>query len=174
MALKPIQWFQVSDRFTNLSFHNPNPISGSYVICLNYKGFSPSVIGPWLLTQKVATVRMLHEWGDEPLLDQLKRGAQQMIDYAASDEIHGFQEGELYGVFRIEHAIEPSETVHLGLAYSRPSIKPIPVRGMDEIPANYGPNIWITPQIELPLQIEVRYPGEVIRRVSRYEREPVI
>lgn len=169
MTTKTLRWFE-APKGVPAAFHNPsppgdNPMGGSVVVCLNYKDYDNRAAGvePWFLTHEIAVVTLIHEWGTEVWWNALKKGAQEMVDYAASDEEHGFNDGDFYGIYwicRDETSFRPE--VYVGLAYANTQAPLKPVRGVEELPDHDASenHTWVTPQFAIPLQVEVLLPGE--------------
>lgn len=156
--------------------------TGSCVVCLNYKDYDNPEAGvePWFLTNKVVVIPLLSSaWVSESWEDVLKRGAQEMIDKAASDEF-GFKDGDFYGVFWLEVGVRYWSLGHVGFVYASSESPLIPVRGLEEKDLSSRDDsypLWVTPQFAIPLQVEVQLPCEsrvVIPQGSRYMRSPVI
>lgn len=178
MTVKPIRWFEVTAGAPP-SFHNHHP--KSCVVCLNYKDYDNLAAGvePWFLTNSVANIILISEWGPDGHWGALERGAQQMVDYAESDDAVGFKDGDFYGIFWVMYqGTERRPEVRVGLAYADSTT---PLISISLVVERSYPNDehhrWITPQFAIPLQVEVQLMGEapkVIHRVSRYKRTPVI
>jgi hypothetical protein len=181
VTVKPIRWFEVTSGVPP-AFHNPSDRSKG-VVCLNYKDHDDRSAGvePWWLLGRIAMVTLIGEgdWGNSAWWEALGRGAQQMLDYADSDEDAGFKEGDFYGILWVQHEVEHQAKVRVGLAYASSDSPLRPVTGMTEYDTRYDDHhTWVTPQFAIPLQVEVQLPGaivpEVLHRVSRYKRTPVI
>lgn len=176
MTTKVIRWFEVATDIPS-AFHNTE----TPVVCLNYKDYDDREAGveAWFLTHEgISVVTLISEWNHGSLITQLERGAQEMIDYAASDTKYGFKDGNFYGIFWVHREDRGYAVVYLGLAYASLTNELTPVQGMKELD-DWGPRDthWVTPQFVIPLKVEVRLPGEapvVIHRVSRYKRPWVI
>jgi len=182
VTIKPIRWFEVTAGVPP-AFHNPADRSLG-VVCLNFKDHDDRSSGlePWWLLGRIALVVLIgeNEWGGSAWWDVLKAGAQQMVTHAETDTHVGFQEGDFYGIFWIQHEVEHEATAHVGLAYASSDNPLRPVTGMTEHNTiGERDHTWVTPQCALPLQFEVEVGvqslrPEVFHRVSRYKRTPVI
>jgi hypothetical protein len=171
MISKAIRWFEVPTD-APAGFHT----TSTPIVCLNYKDYDNRNAGveAWFLTHDIAIVTLISEWAD-PLFEQLTRGAQDMVDYAASDNEYGFRDGNFYGAYWIHREDRGYAVVYLGLAYASLTNELTPIQGMKELPASLASHLWLTPQFAVPLQVEVRLPDEPqVRRVSRYNRAWVI
>lgn len=180
MTVKPIRWFEVASAVAP-AFHNSS--QSTAVVCLNYKDHDDPAAGlePWWLLGRIALVVLVSEndWGPNGHWGCLEVGAQQMLDYAEADADVGFQNGDFYGIFWIQQEVAQRAVVHLGLAYASSASPLRPVTGMVERTFIDEHHTWVTPQCALPLQVEVQIMGEapkveVVHRVSRYKRTPVI
>lgn len=180
MTIKPIRWFEVAAGVPP-AFHNPTDRTG--VVCLNYKDHDDRSAGlePWWLLGRIAMVVLIseNEWGPNGHWGCLEVGAQQMVNYAESDDDAGFQEGDFYGIFWVQREAEHRAIVHLGLAYASSASPLRHVTGMVERIFLDEHHEWVTPQCAIPLQVEVQLLSEspkveVVHRVSRYKRAPVI
>ena len=157
MTSKAIRWFEVPTD-APAGFHT----TSTPIVCLNYKDYDNRNAGveAWFLTHNTAIITLISEWAD-PLWDQLKKGAQDMVDYAASDKEYGFRDGDFYVVFWIHREDRGYARVHLGLAYASLTNELTPIQGMREIPTgDLEHHYWVTPQFALPLELEVTLPDE--------------
>ena len=170
MTVKRIRWFKISRGIPAALYHTENPI-----ICLEYKDFDnlDAGVGPCTLIRLgVSKITLIHNLRGQSMYEVLKKGAQDLIDYAASTK---FRDGNLYGIFWV--VSEPDVSVYVGLAYASLTNIVTPVRGMVEFFRDDADYSWVTPQFAVPLQVDVVLPGEAsdrFHRVSRYERKWVI
>lgn len=185
MTVKTIRWFEVPKgilaAFRNPSPPGENPTRGFYVVCLEYKDYDNRKTGvqPWFLTHEINIIPLISEWGTEPRCVRLLTGAQEMVDRAASDEVHGFKDGDFYGIYCVDREDE-QVPVSVGMVYANSKFPLIPVaRGVAEIPAleDSVTYAWVNHQFTIPLRVEVQMPSErpvVVPRISRYRRTLVI
>lgn len=177
MTIKTIKWFEIPAGIP-AGFHNPDP--QSLVLCLNYKDYNNLKAGvePWRLTHEIAILTLIGSWESDDWRVAFQQGAQEMVKEAASNDEGGFQDGDFYGVFWVQHEIVHRPVVLIGLAYANVATPLIPVQGVVERSyPNDGRHHWVTPQFAVPLQVDVNLVGEgtqVIPRVSRYKRTLVI
>jgi len=177
VTIKPIRWFEV-DADTPAAFYNPD--INTCVFCLNYKDYNNLKAGvePWFLTHSLVNIMLISEWGTDDWWVAINQGAQEMVNYAASDDEVGFKEGDFYGILWVLREVNRSPEVLVGLAYANAATPLIPVQGMIERPIPEGSKAWVTPQFSIPMQVEVQLLGESPKvaplRVPRYKRTPVI
>jgi hypothetical protein len=174
---KPIQWFEAPQGVPAALHTTEVP-----VVCLNYKDYDDRKAGvePWFLCNPaLAIVPLLNEWEDD-MWAQLKRGAQEMVDYAIptpdTGPDFGFIDGNFYGIFWVQRGVESRDIVSIGLVYVNLTNVLTPCQGMKAVVAlDDSKHVWVTPQCAIPLFVDVNLPSDQpIRRVSRYKRKWVI